>query len=53
MRIKLPLTLAIIDGMLVSIGRYIYIIPLLSVIESIRPRREDIKTVEGKARSSM
>jgi len=47
-RIKLPLTLAIIDGMLVRIGDFIYIIPLLSVVESIRPMKEDVKTVEGK-----
>ncbi len=47
-RIKLPLTLAIIDGMLVSIGDYTYIIPLLSVLESIRPTKEEIKTIEGK-----
>jgi len=47
-RIKLPLTLAIIDGMLVSIGKYTYIIPLLSVLESIRPKKEEIKTIEGK-----
>lgn len=47
-RIKLPLTLAIIDGMLVSIGDYTYIIPLLSVLESIRPKKEEVKTVEGK-----
>ena len=46
-RIKLPLTLAIIDGMLVSIGRNIYIIPLLSIIESMQPKKEDVKTVEG------
>jgi two-component system, chemotaxis family, sensor kinase CheA len=47
-RIKLPLTLAIIDGMLVSIGKNIYIIPLLSIVESMQPKKEDIKTVEGK-----
>jgi len=47
-RIKLPLTLAIIDGMLVSIGRNIYIIPLLSIVESMQPKQEDVKTVEGK-----
>ena len=48
MRIKLPLTLAIIDGMLISIGNNIFIIPLLSVIESMQPKKDDIKTVEGK-----
>ncbi len=48
MRIKLPLTLAIIDGMLVTVGRSIFIIPLLSVVESIQPKRGHVKTVEGK-----
>lgn len=47
-RIKLPLTLAIIDGMLISIGSNIYIIPLLSVVESIQPKKDEVKTVEGK-----
>jgi two-component system chemotaxis sensor kinase CheA len=47
-RIKLPLTMAIIDGMLVKIGESIYIIPLLSVLESIQPKEEDIKTVEKR-----
>ncbi|HOP62921.1 MAG TPA: chemotaxis protein CheA [Spirochaetota bacterium] len=47
-RIKLPLTLAIIEGMLVRIGRSILIIPLLSVIETIQVKKEDYKTVEGK-----
>lgn len=46
-RIKLPLTLAIIDGMMVRVGNNIYIIPLLSVLESIQPSKEDVKTVEG------
>lgn len=47
-RIKLPLTLAIIDGMLVSIGKNIYIIPLLAIVESMQPKKDDVKTVEGK-----
>jgi two-component system, chemotaxis family, sensor kinase CheA len=47
-RIKLPLTLAIIEGMLCKVGRSIYIIPLLSIIESIRPAQKDVQTVEGK-----
>ncbi len=47
-KIKLPLTLAIIDGMLVNIGESIFIVPLLSVVESIQPKEGDIKTVEGK-----
>jgi two-component system chemotaxis sensor kinase CheA len=37
-RMSLPLTLAIIEGMLVSCGRECYVIPTLSVVESMRPR---------------
>ncbi len=47
-RIKLPLTLAIIEGMLVRVGKNVYIIPLLSIVESLQPVRDSIKTVEGK-----
>lgn len=47
-RIKLPLTLAIIDGMTVSVGEEILTIPLLSIVESLRPKAEDLKTVEGQ-----
>ncbi len=47
-RIKLPLTLAIIDGMAVRLGEEILTVPLLSIVETIRPRREDVKTVEGR-----
>ncbi len=46
-RIKLPLTLAIIDGMTVRVGDEILTMPLLSILESIRPGPDDIKTVEG------
>ncbi len=47
-RIKLPLTLAIIEGMLVRVGKNVYIIPLLSIVESLQPAKEHVKTVEGK-----
>ena len=47
-QIKLPLTLAIIEGMLVRIGENIYIIPLLSIAECLQPKRDDVATVEGK-----
>jgi two-component system chemotaxis sensor kinase CheA len=46
--LKLPLTLAIIEGMTVRIGRETYIVPLLSILESIQPTREAVKTVVGK-----
>ena len=46
--IKLPLTLAIIEGMLVRVGKEKYVIPALSILESVRPTKEQYSTVEGK-----
>jgi two-component system, chemotaxis family, sensor kinase CheA len=42
---KLPLTLAVIDGMLVRAGKERYVIPTLSVVRLVEPRREDIISV--------
>jgi two-component system chemotaxis sensor kinase CheA len=47
-RIKLPLTLAILDGLTLAIGRETLIVPLLSVVESLRPAREDVQTFQGR-----
>jgi len=46
--IRLPLTLAIIDGMVVRVGKERYVIPTLSIVISVRPQPEDILTVLGK-----
>ncbi|MCE9609342.1 MAG: chemotaxis protein CheA [Chthoniobacter sp.] len=46
--IYLPLTLAIIDGMIVSVGSERYIIPTLTVRESFRPRAEMLSTVHER-----
>jgi two-component system, chemotaxis family, sensor kinase CheA len=46
--LKLPLTLAIIEGMTVRVGKETYIVPLLSILESMRPKAGAIKTVVGK-----
>ena len=46
--IRLPLTLAIIDGMVIGVGDQRYILPLTSIIRSLRPRREELFTVMGK-----
>lgn len=46
--IYLPLTLAIIDGMLVETGGEVFILPTLSIIESFRPTEEMIHKAEGK-----
>ena len=45
--IKLPLTLAIIQGLLVKVGKQIYSIPIASVIESQRIKPEEIKTIDN------
>ncbi len=43
--ISLPLTLAILDGLAVRVGRETFIIPLNSVIESLQPRTEELNEV--------
>lgn len=44
-RIKLPLTLAILDGLTLSVGRQMYILPLVSIVESFRPKTQNLKSV--------
>jgi two-component system chemotaxis sensor kinase CheA len=46
--IKLPLTLAIIEGMLVRVGSERYVIPALAIRESFKPTKKQYSTVEGK-----
>jgi len=46
--IYLPLTLAIIDGLLVGVGEHRYIVPTLSVCESFRPTADMITTLSGR-----
>ena len=48
--IRLPLTLAILDGMVVSTGGEILILPLSHVLEALQPQAEDIRTVAGDGR---
>jgi len=48
--IRLPLTLAILDGMSVRIGDDIFIVPLNCVIESLQPQAEQIKSLSNQAR---
>jgi two-component system chemotaxis sensor kinase CheA len=45
--IKLPLTLAIIQGLLVRVGRETYSIPITSVIESHRIKPQDIRMIDN------
>jgi two-component system chemotaxis sensor kinase CheA len=48
--IRLPLTLAILDGMSVAVGEETFILPLNSVVESLQPKDGDIKTISGQGR---
>lgn len=48
--VKLPLTLAIIDGMMVTAGDEKFIVPLTSIVEFIKVGSKDIKTIEGAGR---
>ncbi|BCO17403.1 MULTISPECIES: chemotaxis protein CheA [unclassified Alteromonas] len=43
--IHLPLTLAIVDGMCVSVGEQIFVIPLLNIVESFQPQKHQLKTL--------
>jgi len=45
--ISLPLTLAILDGLSVGVGDHRFILPLNAIVESLQPKREAIKTVNG------
>lgn len=45
--IRLPLTLAIIQGLLVRVGKEIYSIPIANVIESQRVKQETINTIDN------
>lgn len=44
-KMSLPLTLAIIDGMVVRVGTETYVIPTVSIIRSVKPNPEDISSV--------
>ena len=46
--IKLPLTLAILDGLSVLVGDETYIIPLVNITESIRPKVGQVQTIVGQ-----
>jgi len=47
-KLKLPLTLAIIEGMMIDVGNQVFTIPLLSVNESLRPVPKQIKKIKDK-----
>jgi len=51
--LKLPLTLAIIDGLVVGVGQERYIVPLFAIREMFRPTAETIWTVQQRAEMAL
>jgi two-component system, chemotaxis family, sensor kinase CheA len=51
--LRLPLMLAIIDGLLVQVGAERYVVPISSVREMLRPTPEILFTLEGRAEMAM
>lgn len=49
--LSLPLTLAVLDGMVVRSGGQTYVIPLANIVESLRPAAGDIHCMAGNARN--
>ncbi len=49
-KVRLPLTLAIMDGMSVAVGDEVYILPIASVLETFQVEPQHIKTVGGNGR---
>jgi two-component system chemotaxis sensor kinase CheA len=51
--IRLPLTLAVIDGMVVRVGTERYIIPITTIEQSIQPKPEQVSTVQERGELCM
>ena len=47
--IRLPLTLAIIDGQLIRVGDETYIVPIVSIVESLQIKREQVSSITERA----
>lgn len=45
--VTLPLTLAILDGMIVRVGTEKYIVPISNIIETLKPEKQDIRQIAG------
>jgi two-component system chemotaxis sensor kinase CheA len=46
-QLALPLTLAVMDGMVIKVGQQTYVMPLSSIIECLRPARSDVSNLIG------
>ena len=48
-RIRLPLTLAILDGQLARVGSEVYVVPIVSIVETIQVRAEQVNSLASRA----
>ena len=48
-RIRLPLTLAILDGQLARVGSEVYVVPIVSIVETIQARQEQVSSIAARA----
>lgn len=46
-QLALPLTLAVMDGMVIKVGQQTYVMPLSSIVECLRPARSDVSNLIG------
>jgi len=51
--IRLPLTLAVIDGLVVKVGSERYILPITSIEQSLQPRAEQLSTLQNRGEMCM
>jgi two-component system chemotaxis sensor kinase CheA len=47
--IRLPLTLAILDGQLARVGSEVYVVPIVSIVETIQARQEQVSSIAARA----
>jgi len=48
-RIRLPLTLAILDGQLARVGSEVYVVPIVSIVETVQAKAEHISSIANRA----
>jgi len=48
-RIRLPLTLAILEGQMLRVGPETYVISLVSIVETVQPRQAHVQSISGRA----
>ncbi|HYH38007.1 MAG TPA: chemotaxis protein CheW, partial [Azospirillum sp.] len=51
--LSLPLTLAVLDGMVISVGEERFVLPLTNIVESLRPKPDDLHGLVGKCEVMM